>query len=102
MSYLSVCSNSPTVKISRVISLYVIDKLLLCVRMIEVWVYKGRKTKLFKWQYKFFKNLVGNIMVKGNKRVRLSRLLSLTKFEERNPIINYSNPTKIYTFDDQS
>ena len=56
---------------------------------IIVWKYNRRHDK----QYRFFKkNLVGDILVRGNKRFRYSRLLSRTKFEKRNPMIEYSIP----------
>ena len=64
--------------------------------MIEiiVWKYNRRHDK----QYRFFKkDLTGYILVRGNKRFRYTRLLSRTKFEKRNPMIEYSIPDEEFT-----
>jgi hypothetical protein len=61
---------------------------------IIVWKYNRRHDK----QYRFFvKNLVGDVLVRGNKKFRYSRLLSRTKFEKRNPMIEYSMPDEEFT-----
>ena len=65
-----------------------------------VWIYKRKGYK----QYRFLvmKVYESEISVKGNKRVKLSRLILRTHFSKINPRLNHSIPdevTKIYIRD---
>jgi len=66
--------------------------------MIEVvvWIYQRRGYR----QYRFFvlELFESEIIVKGNKRVKLSRLILRTHLSKINPIINHSIPDEIKKF----
>ena len=63
---------------------------------IIIWLYKRRSYR----QYRFVIMNVyeSEISVKGNKRVKLSRLILRTHFSKINPWINHSNPDKVKKF----
>jgi len=64
-----------------------------------VWIYRRKDYRHYR-QYRFFimKVFGSEINVKGNKRVKLSRLILRTHFSRVNPRIKYSNPDEVKKF----
>lgn len=66
--------------------------------MVEVivWIYKRKGYR----QYRFWVKKVyeSEISVKGNKRVKLSRLILRTHLSKIDPRINHSNPNEVTKF----
>ena len=64
-----------------------------------VWIYRRKDYRHYR-KYRFFimKVFRSEISVKGNKRVKLSRLILRTHFSRFNPRIKYSNPDEVKKF----
>ena len=63
---------------------------------VVVWLYRREECRLYRF---FVMNVYeSEISVKGNKRVKLSRLILRIQLSKINPRINHSNPDEVTKF----